>query len=235
MNAMETVNALSAPFDQDEVKAKPKVVSGNRAMAIFYIDARCIMDRLDEVMGPGGWFDEYEFLPDGCALCKLSLWLNDQWICKMDVGGESEQPDGGDRRKAAISDALKRTAVKFGIGRYLYRLPLVWADYDPQKKRFVNPPQLPASPKKPAVTPASKRNGTALNAKQEAEVSIWQDWLKKLPDLPTINKNLPDLAQVKDPATKKRVWEMIQDYAQRYKWEWDAKGKVFNDCQPLNA
>ena len=35
-------------------------------------------------------------------------------------------------------------AVKFGVGRYLYRLPAQWCDYDPQKKHFVRQPQLPA-------------------------------------------------------------------------------------------
>jgi hypothetical protein len=70
------------------------------------------------------------------------LKLGDQWITKMDVGGESEQPDGGDRRKAAFSDALKRAAVKFGIGRYLYRLPAQWLEYDPQKRQFVRNPAV---------------------------------------------------------------------------------------------
>jgi hypothetical protein len=33
--------------------------------------------------------------------------------------------------------------VKFGIGRYLYRLPVLWVDWDAAKKRFARPPQLP--------------------------------------------------------------------------------------------
>jgi hypothetical protein len=63
-----------------------------------------------------GWQDEYECLPDGSVVCRLRLRLGDEWITKMDVGAPSEQPDEGDRRKAAFSDALKRAAVKFGIG-----------------------------------------------------------------------------------------------------------------------
>src|SRR5881275_1046881 len=59
----------------------------------------------------------------GSMMCRLRLRLGDEWVTKVDVGGPSEQPDGGDRLKAAFSDALKRAAVKFGIGRYLYRLP----------------------------------------------------------------------------------------------------------------
>jgi hypothetical protein len=153
--------ALSAPFDPREVKFKPAVVSGNRAMALAYIDARVIQDRLDEVVGVLGWQDEYECLPDGSVVCKLRLRLGDEWITKMDVGGPSEQPDEGDRRKAAFSDALKRAAVKFGIGRYLYRLPNQWVDYDPHKRQFVRTPTLPAHalPQNARQEQAAAKNG----------------------------------------------------------------------------
>jgi hypothetical protein len=137
--------ALSAPFDPREVKFKPAVVTGNRALALAYVDARVIQDRLDDVLGVAGWQDEYECLPDGSVVCRLHLRLGSEWVTKMDVGGQSEQPDEGDRRKAAFSDALKRAAVKFGIGRYLYRLPSQWCDYDSHKKQFTRTPALPAS------------------------------------------------------------------------------------------
>lgn len=137
--------ALASPFEPEEVKFKPAVVTGNRALALAYVDARAIQDRLDDVLGVEGWQDEYEILPDGSVVCKLRLRLGDEWITKMDVGAPSEQPDEGDRRKAAFSDALKRAAVKFGVGRYLYRLPSQWVDYDPHKRQFVRPPSLPPS------------------------------------------------------------------------------------------
>ncbi|HVS38720.1 MAG TPA: Rad52/Rad22 family DNA repair protein [Gemmataceae bacterium] len=147
------MQALADPFAPEEVRFKPQVISGNRAMAIAYVDARIIQDRLDEVLGVAGWQDEYEVLPDGNVVCRLRLRLGDEWITKMDVGGPSEQPDEGDRRKAAFSDALKRAAVKFGVGRYLYRLPNQWVDFDPQKRQFVRPPKLPpwALPRRPAA------------------------------------------------------------------------------------
>jgi len=145
--------ALAAPFGPSEVKFKPAVVSGNRAMALPYIDARVIQDRLDQVVGVMGWQDEYECLPDGSVVCKLHLRLGEEWITKMDVGGPSEQPDEGDRRKAAFSDALKRAAVKFGIGRYLYRLPSQWVDYDPKKRQFVNKPTVGP----PVVVPKARQ------------------------------------------------------------------------------
>jgi hypothetical protein len=154
--------ALAEPFERHEVRFKPAVVSGNRAMALAYVDARVIQDRLDDVLGPLNWQDDYECLSDGSVVCRLRLRLGSEWVTKVDVGGPSEQPDGGDRLKAAFSDALKRAAVKFGVGRYLYRLPSQWVDYDPHRKQFVKTPTLPdfALPQKerktvaPAAVPA---------------------------------------------------------------------------------
>jgi hypothetical protein len=135
---------LSAPFDPSEVKFKPAAVSGDRALALAYVDVRAIQNRLDEVCGVAGWQDSYRVLPDGAVICRLRLKLGEQWITKVDVGSPSGQPDNGDRTKAAFSDALKRAAVKFGIGRYLSRLPRQWCDYDPEKREFVRVPALPA-------------------------------------------------------------------------------------------
>jgi hypothetical protein len=157
--------ALAAPFAKDQVRFKPGVVSGNRALALVYVDARAIQDRLDEVLGVAGWQDEYECLPDGSVVCKLRLRLGSEWITKSDVGGPSEQPDEGDRRKAAFSDALKRAAVKFGIGRYLYRMKSQWVDYDPQKRQFVKPPTLPELERKPRATaPAAEPKAAAARS-----------------------------------------------------------------------
>jgi hypothetical protein len=153
-------DALGAPFDPAEVRFKPAVVSGNRAMALAYVDARVIQDRLDEVLGVDGWQDEYECLPDGSVVCRLRLRMGGEWITKMDVGGPSEQPDSGDRMKAAFSDALKRAAVKFGVGRYLYRLPAQWLDYDTQKRQFARTPTLPDWAK-PAPAKPAKRDKAA--------------------------------------------------------------------------
>jgi hypothetical protein len=171
-----TMRALAAPFAPELMRFKPAVVTGNRALALAYVDARVIQDRLDDVLGVAGWQDDYECLPDGSVVCRLRLRLGDTWITKVDVGGPSEQPDGGDRLKAAFSDALKRAAVKFGVGRYLYRLPAQWVDYDPQRRQFVRPPNLPASalpakePAAPSPTPP-KPHAQASRRKSIAKLS----------------------------------------------------------------
>lgn len=139
--------ALAAPFDEGEVKYKPQAVSGNRALAVPFVDARVVQDRLDEVLGVMGWQDHYEALPEGSVICRLKVRIGDEWITKEDIGSQSEQPDEGDRRKAAFSDALKRAAVKFGVGRYLYRCKPQWVDYDPQRRQILKPPPAP----RPAV------------------------------------------------------------------------------------
>ncbi len=154
------------------MKFKPAVVSGHSALALAYVDARVIQDRLDEVLGVMGWQDSYRVLPDGSVMCRLRLKIGDQWITKVDVGGQSEQPDGGDRTKAAFSDALKRAAVKFGVGRYLYRLPQQWCDYDPHKRQFARTPALPAfalppkkqEPAKPSKVAPAAAKGPKLAA-----------------------------------------------------------------------
>lgn len=171
VDANVIAQALAAPFDATEVKFKPQTVSGNRALAVPFVDARVIQDRLDEVLGVMGWQDSYECLPEGSVVCKLQIRVGSEWIAKEDVGGQSEQPDEGDRRKAAFSDALKRAAVKFGIGRYLYRFKPQWVDFDAQKRQFVRPPALPGvTPPPPVETaPAEKAAGKAKAAEADGK------------------------------------------------------------------
>ncbi len=162
--------ALAAFFPAAALGCKPGKVSGNRAMVIWYIDARDVMDRLDQVVGVARWQDEYDCLPDGCVVCRLSVWLNQDMVTKVDVGSPSEQPDDGDKRKAAFSDALKRAAVKFGVGRYLYAIPNAWADFDAQKKRFTVAPVPPKEflPPPPKTTPTEKPKAAPAKAERPA-------------------------------------------------------------------
>ncbi len=186
-------DALAEPFEPREVKFKPQMVKNNRCLAMAYIDARLIQDRLDEAVGVENWEDGYKILADGSVMCRLRVKIGDRWVVKSDVGSPSEQPDGGDRLKAAFSDALKRAAVKFGIGRYLYRLQAQWVDYDTVKKQVAQVPQLPAFaiPKKkpapkvevkqvPAKTDGRTEGPKQLPAKTDAK-EVCKDGCKGLP------------------------------------------------------
>jgi hypothetical protein len=146
VTAAEIAKALAAPFKPNQLGWKAQVVKDSRALAVPYLDARDVMNRLDKVLGIGNWRDDYEVLPSGAVVCQLSVRLDGEWIAKSDVGGQSDQPDEADRAKAAFSDALKRAAVKWGVGRYIYYLPKAWANYD-SKTRQIDPASLPALPR----------------------------------------------------------------------------------------
>jgi hypothetical protein len=120
-------------------------VTGTRPPAAAHIDSRAVQDRLDEALGVAGWHDDYQCLPGGSVVCRLRCRIGGEWLAEVDVGGPIEQADGGDRPKAAFIDALKRAAVKFGVGRYLYRLASHWLDYDPRRKQFKQTPRLPGA------------------------------------------------------------------------------------------
>jgi hypothetical protein len=174
----ELMEALAAPFAESEVKIKPQIVKGNRALVIHYIDARVIQDRLDHALGVNNWQDDYECLDGGSVLCRLKIRVGGEWLVKVDVGSPSEQPDEGDRVKAAFSDALKRAAVKFGVGRYIYRLPQVWCEYDPAKKQVVKVPRLP-----PWALPKPAANATAGEPQADPAELIGADEVQALEDL----------------------------------------------------
>ena len=107
--------ALAAPFAADQIRTRPQ---GPRQ--IQYITARTVMNRLDDVLGPGNWWDDYSPQPNS-VICRLSICLPDGGeITKCDAGGYAGMPDEGDDDKSGYSDAFKRAAVKFGIGRHLY-------------------------------------------------------------------------------------------------------------------
>jgi len=136
------------------LKWKPQTVKNNRALAVVFIDARIVQDRLDDVVGPANWKTDFSVMPEGSVECRLSIRVNGEWVGKCDVGSPSEQPDGGDRLKAAYSDAIKRAAVQWGIGRYLYDFPLQWVEYDPANRQFAAEPKVPDW----AVPPVEKIN-----------------------------------------------------------------------------
>ena len=212
----EVARLLAAEFDSRLVKWKAQTVKNDRALAVPYVDARVVQDRLDEVLGVAGWQDSYEFHGDGSVVCALSLRIAGEWITREDVGSESEQPDEGDRRKAAFSDALKRAAVKFGVGRYLYRLKAQWLDYDAARKRFLKEPTLPGKAAPPMLSPEA-----------QARVQLWREWLDLRPELAKLNAVCADDLGKETGEAKRLCWELVCGYARRQGWTFDTSKKEF--------
>jgi hypothetical protein len=150
--------ALAAPFDSQDLKARSQ-----QGRQLHYITARTVMNRLDNVLGPENWWDEY--VPsENSVLCRLTIRLPDgSTLTKCDAGGYAGMADSGDDDKSGYSDAFKRAAVKFGVGRHLYRDGI--PTYASRRDAGVTEPAAP-SPSEPAHAPhsAGPRTGRALFA-----------------------------------------------------------------------
>lgn len=107
---------------------------------VAYVDARQVMDLLDEALGPENWQDHYREVA-GNVYCDLKIKVDGEWVTKSDCGSESSF----EKEKGQASDAFKRAAVKWGIGRFLYRLPMVKTkSVETGKDRNNNPKYGPA-------------------------------------------------------------------------------------------
>lgn len=127
MTERELQQKLQAPFKPEEIEWRigRSGKAGNKfwAMCLAYTTSRAVQDRLDDVFGVCGWKDEYIFgdkeKGEG-VICKLSVKspVTGEWVTKIDTADYT----GFEALKGGCSDSLKRAAIKFGIGRYLYKL-----------------------------------------------------------------------------------------------------------------
>lgn len=156
--------------------------------ALAYITSRAVQERLDEVCGPDGW--QTEIKKEGDAyLCTLSVRVEHddgtiEWLSRTD-GADSTDIEAV---KGGISGAIKRSAVLFGIGRYLYNLKESWANisdkgmYSGKTKEGKwfkwDPPQLPgwALPEGGKQTP-SKPTETIADSDITAMINICLDYI----------------------------------------------------------
>jgi hypothetical protein len=124
---------LKQPFPPQEIEWRVGSTNGDKTqgLALAYLTARHVMERLDEVVGVGNWQDRYEFHGTR-TVCYLSIRLDGEWVTKADGAGDSDV----EAEKGAISDALKRAAVKWGIGRYLYDLGNTWVAIEAAGRSF---------------------------------------------------------------------------------------------------
>ena len=126
---MSITDELKEPFDPKVVhwrvgstnakKLGCKPWEATSGIALAYVDARDVMKRFDDVCGDL-WQVEYPF--DGC--CRIGLKIEDEWIWRSNGAGAT-QVEG---EKGKFSDAFKRAAVLWGVGRYLYYLDASWQD-----------------------------------------------------------------------------------------------------------
>lgn len=190
------IGDLSKEFAREavhwRVQGKPYERNGTfSAMALAYIDARDVMDRLDEVCGPAGWQDEYEVTNNGLIICRIGIRIGDEWVWKSDGAGETAV----EGKKGGMSDALKRCAVKWGIGRYLYRLDSPWVKCEIKefngKKNWKKWTQDPWSCVK--VTTYNAAEISHSEAAKEAAISRAVAAIEKEPDLEVLQAYFGDI------------------------------------------
>lgn len=122
----EISRQLREPFDPREVDFRAQGRASEqtgKAQVVAYIDARAVQDRLDAVVGAGNWsFDWTPLVVEKGEVMVAKGTLTIHGVAKADAGSASnfEQSLG------AVSHCFKRAAVHWGVGRYLYNLPMNW-------------------------------------------------------------------------------------------------------------
>lgn len=136
----DIIYMLRRPFPADKIHWRVGAMTQDKSkgIALAYIDARDAMKRLDDVVGPANWQDRYPWSDGGRLVCEIGIRLDGEWVWKSNGAGDTQV----EAEKGAFSDAFKRAAVMWGVGRYLYSLPNEWVELD-DRKRIKNPPALP--------------------------------------------------------------------------------------------
>ena len=136
----EALRELRRPPAPRAVKFKIQTAVGEYAQVVPYIDARLVYDRLDHVCG-GNWSAVCEELPQALQP-QRPVEPQERLIhvrCKLTVFGVTREDVGeGHDPKAAVSDAVKRAAVQFGIARAIYAMRSPWlqeGDADSELRR----------------------------------------------------------------------------------------------------
>lgn len=116
----EAAPHLRRPFTPEAVRFKVQAAfpkgDPKRGLIVAYIDARLVVERLNLIV-PHLWSDEYE-PRERFMLCRLTV----DGITRQDIGELKGVVKG------LYSDALKRAAVKFGVGVSLYAIPKMILD-----------------------------------------------------------------------------------------------------------
>lgn len=133
----EMRHALSAPFSNGDIEWRVSATTTDktRGLAVPYVTNRAIQNRLDDTLGLDGWHNTFQPWKDGKAqLCGISIYFiqQKQWLTKWDGADDSDF----ESVKGGLSDSMKRAAVEWGIGRYLYGMTQLWVKIEQRGKGF---------------------------------------------------------------------------------------------------
>ena len=137
-----TIHAeLARPFAPEDLEWRLQKAdeNGKWGIAVSYVTNRAIQARLDEVVGPANWYNDFKpWHGSGkkeAQICGISIYFEErgQFITKWDGAEDSDiEPV-----KGGLSDSMKRAAVQWGIGRTLYNMDTVFVDVEKQGRSWV--------------------------------------------------------------------------------------------------
>ena len=169
-------DVLSRPTPKERVKFRVgfKTQDGSSSCMLAYVDARYVQDAFDEAVGSENWDNNYESI-DGKLFCTITVRVPDGSVTtNSDCGVETDV----EKEKGQASDAFKRAAVLFGVGRDLYGYPDYWAEnnsngYPPKNwtpPGWVNDEGTPS--KKATNTIEAPSSVSTTTEKSQPELSI---------------------------------------------------------------
>lgn len=134
---------LSKPFAPEDLEWRLQQTeeTGRWGIAVPYVTNRAIQARLDDVVGPENWCNEYRPWHSAgkkeAQLCGISICFPERgFITKWDGAEDSDiEPV-----KGGLSDSMKRAAVQWGIGRCLYSMDTVFVDVEKRGRSWVIKP-----------------------------------------------------------------------------------------------
>ena len=139
----QTIRAeLARPFAPEDLEWRLQKTFESQGrmsgIAVPYVTNRAIQNRLDAVVGPENWYNEFKPWHGAgkkeAQICGISIHFEGRgFITKWDGAEDSDiEPV-----KGGLSDSMKRAAVQWGIGRVLYNMDTVFVDVEQRGKSWI--------------------------------------------------------------------------------------------------
>jgi hypothetical protein len=207
------LKALRAPFPEDQIHWRKggKPYNG-KFKALAYLDQRDVEDRLDEVTG-GKWQCEHYTGPNNTVICKIGIEIDGVMLWKSDGGQDLTDSDDIQQRenadKGAYSNAFKRAASTWGVGRYLYRCKAGYVAFNqyhqPEEGEMK---RLIAALRKAAGMSAQSTGSENVSTKPQNDATSHDpvtgevddtdpnNWREQAPPPPLPDERFPDMGEV---------------------------------------
>ena len=175
---------LKVKFPEEDILWRPGTTTKDKsaAMALAYVDARAVYDRLDTTVGPSNWSTEITPIKvskeTGIKATLIIHLPSGRTVSRQDVSGETAI----EALKGGASKSIVRVGAQFGIGRYLYDLPTQWVDLE-KGRYFKKTPKMPKE-----FLPENQ--GAKISLADKSALDAW--FVKQAESLPGFKDELRD-------------------------------------------